>query len=79
MADTMEKVNRGIRILLVSRGMKQTDLMRETGIKPNYFSRRINGHRDWTLSDLDKIADAFGLGSAARLMSISLSDQAVAA
>ena len=79
MADTTENVNRGIRILLVRKGMKQTDLMKSAGLKQNYFTTRINGHRDWTLKELDRISIALGLTGAPDIISLADKEQQLTA
>lgn len=68
MTTTTEIVNRGIRILLIDKGMSLKTLREGVGLKPNYFSTHINGHRPWSLADLDGIAKIFGLEGATQLL-----------
>ncbi|MCI1660949.1 helix-turn-helix domain-containing protein [Bifidobacterium psychraerophilum] len=74
MSNTTEIVNQGIRVQMLKKGMKQADMQKAADFKQSYFSTRINGHRQWTLQDLDKIAKALDLQSALSLLSVA--DQA---
>lgn len=42
-------------------GMSITSLAEKTGLKRPYISLRLNGHRQFSAADLDKIGDALGV------------------
>lgn len=79
MENTDESVSQGIRVLMLRKGMKQSEIVKAAGLKLTYFSSRINGHRGWTLNDLDRIAAALGLSGAADIISVAEREQSLAA
>lgn len=50
-----------IRRLLRSNHVLQRDLAKELGMYPQELSNKLNGHRTFTLRDISRIADYFGV------------------
>ena len=50
-----------VRVLLASRNAKQSDLAAELGMDLGAMSKAINGKRKWTLTELETMADYFGV------------------
>lgn len=68
MSKTIDGVNQSIRFNLSRKGMTQTQLAEKTKMSRCYISRRINGHRSWSIDDLDAIADLLDVGTAIDLI-----------
>lgn len=51
-----------VRILLLRRGLQQKDLARLAGRSDAYWSKRLNGQLGFTVIDVEKLADGFGMG-----------------
>lgn len=49
---------------MARRGEKQSDLAHAAGWTKATASRRLSGTSDWTATDLDRIADHFGINVA---------------
>lgn len=46
-----------IKVLLVSRGLKHSDLAAELGMDNGSMSRALNGRRKWTVEEIKHVAD----------------------
>lgn len=64
-------VNKAIRVNLTRNEMTQKDLAEKTGMKLGYLNVRLNGHRSWSIDELDAIADALGTGRALDLLKLA--------
>lgn len=73
---TTEGVNLAIRVNLTRKGMSQKQLAEEAGMSLCYLNKRVNGHRSWSIDDLDAIASAMGIGKALDLLRLADSDSA---
>ena len=51
-----------VRVLLARRGLQQKDLTRVAGRSGAYWSKRLNGQLGFTLLDVERLADGFGVG-----------------
>ena len=76
MNQTTKGVNLTIRVNLTRKGMSQKQLAEETGMSLCYLNTRVNGHRSWSIDDLDAIASAMGIGKALDLLKLADSDTA---
>ena len=76
MNQTAKGVNLAIRVNLTRKGMSQKQLAEETGMSLCYLNKRVNGHRSWSIDDLDAIASAMGIGKALDLLKLADSDTA---
>lgn len=43
------------------RGVTQTDLSGSLGLSQSTISAKLHGHRRWTVRELDRLADMWGL------------------
>lgn len=48
--------------------MTQKDLAEKAGMKLDYLNVRLNGHRSWSIEELDAVAEALGIGGALDLL-----------
>lgn len=59
-----ERIRRAVNDQLVQRGISQREMARRLGWSQPYTWRRLAGHTELSLSDLDQIANALGLTAA---------------
>lgn len=71
MRNTTSGVNQAIRVNLTRKGMTQKELADKTGMRLEYLNVRLNGHRSWSIDELDAMADALGIGRAIDLLRIA--------
>ncbi|MDF7665693.1 helix-turn-helix transcriptional regulator [Bifidobacterium sp. ESL0745] len=79
MTSLTKSINQAIRVNLTRRGMSQQQLSAQTGIGFDYISKHINGHRVWSIEDIDKIAKTFEMEGAAELLASAKDEQRLAA
>ena len=71
MSNTTSGVNQAIRVNLTRKGMTQKELADKAGMKLEYLNVRLNGHRSWSIDELDAMADALGIGRAIDLLRLA--------
>lgn len=71
MSSTTSGVNKAIRVNLTREGMTQKELADKAGMRLAYFNIRLNGHRSWSIDDLDAMAGALGIGRAIDLLQLA--------
>ena len=55
------KLTTTIRVELARRNLNQTDLGDALGLSAISVSRRMNGHIDWTVTEVERVAEFLGL------------------
>lgn len=61
MEDYTRALELTIRFEAERRGLTMQDLMKKTGIKTTTFNERLKGKRSWTLEEIARIAEVFGM------------------
>jgi len=56
-----------VRDMMAARGLRQVDVAAHLGIPQSSVSARLNGHTDWTVTELIELADLLGVHPAALL------------
>jgi transcriptional regulator with XRE-family HTH domain len=69
-------VNETIRLLLTRTGRGQADLAERLNVSPASVSHRLTGRYGWKLSDMEPVADFFGLTPCELLSGYSAIEQA---
>lgn len=59
--DLSSVVTANIRAELARRGIRQVVVAEVLGISQSQVSKRFNGHIDWTLREVDQIAELLGI------------------
>jgi transcriptional regulator with XRE-family HTH domain len=61
MRHTQERVTTSVRVEMALRREHQSDLARALGLTQTSVSARLNGRTRWSVDDLDKLAEHFGV------------------
>lgn len=54
-------INKAIKVQATRMGYRYQDIAEAANMSTGQFSRRLNNKKDWTLSELDKVAKPLGL------------------
>lgn len=54
-------INKAIKVQATRMGYRHQDIAKAANMSTGQFSRRLNNKKDWTLSELDKVAKPLGL------------------
>ena len=54
-------LNIEIKVMLLRKGLTITELAEKIGLPRKAVSARLNGHKDWNLSELEAVAKVFGV------------------
>lgn len=61
--DLQEVLRQNLRVLLAMRRMTHGELATLLGSDRSTIAKRMNGHREWALQDLVRLADIFGVAA----------------
>ena len=64
MSNPNENVSRIVEVLLAATGKRRVDLAEHLGYSAPVISKAMHGKRPWTIDDLVKMADFFGVSPA---------------
>lgn len=68
MIDYTRALELAIRYQTELRGWKMGELIKKTGIRSTTFNERLKGKRPWTLDEINRISEAFGMKDAYELL-----------